>query len=1418
MGNDDMVTTSEQDYRINNHNRRKTPFQLESLENFYSEEPFPTQETLEDYAFVLNLTYKQVRGWFAEKRRRDKKEREGVELPSKKSMKGSCIKTGRCPAKKRNLRDCVSKKPNAHLSTKTSRSKMFKKDTGKSKCSNIRNHGEERLIDLFGEKKKSNQKKRKLSYIQDILPPDYLLKKVFRKDGPPLGVEFDSLPLGAFSHSSGTDACSFRSTCADNQRAPKRRKVSKSLILQPEACKNKSVLVKHGIGKGLVLRHGIGKGLMLRHDMGEASMMRHGMGKGLMMKHGIGKGLMMRHGMGKGLMTVQHAVNPNNIDIFSTDGRITVRKGNNLKLLKSQEATHQKTRKSVHQKLAEKQKSLRNKVQERRKRVVRKPKMQSRKSGNSNKSHQEECKLCSGESRDEDTSSAFATSLDDEELELRELQEGPNPPMCSANLASNGIHNCSLCKDLLPRFPPIAVKMNLPFQMQPWVSSTELVKKLFKAIRFLYTHAVTVDMSPFTLDEFAQAFHDKDSLLLGEMHVALLKRLLSDVEVQLSSGLYSHASKDSRFLAFLHYARDQELRVKFWNRSLNPLTWTEILRQVLIGAGFGSKQSVLRKKQLQKEGNVMIKYGLFPGTMKGELFSILSEQGNNGLKVPELANLLQISDLNLAETIDELEVQIYSTLSRDISLFEKISPSAYRVRNNPQSTELAGESDSEDSKSVDADDSGDSITSNSSDDDSEIDSGTSSLSIVKHKGHRKRKNSTVVANTEIDESHPGEMWVLGLMEGEYSDLSIEEKLDALVALIDLANAGSSQRVEDPSRITTERVPIVNHQGGGKIKRSSAAQLNVGNSFQGCISVDPLTTMSNHFGMEYPSRKGKSLCRKDGRYTSEAIRVDAMELNGHPLLSVYLGSDRRYNCYWLFLGPCNVKDPGHRRIYFESSEDGHWEVIDTEEALCALLSILDSRGTREARLVASLEKREALLSRSMSAAKMPDKDINEQRQCDLSSPDTRSGEGSSPISDIDNSQILGEALNDSRSSSHSVISHYVKKKEDQKQKWDRVQAFDAWIWNSFYTNLNAVKYSKRSYLDSLAHCDSCHDLYWRDEKHCQVCHITFELDFDLEERYAIHAATCTEKESHMFPKHKVLSSQLQSLKAAIHAIEAVMPPGALVSSWTVSTHQLWVNRLRRTSSVAELFQVLSDFTGAIDENWLCQCSGDLGSKLVLDEIVVLFPIMPQTTSAIALWLAKLDTLLAPYLEKVNSGKAQAKQNTRQTSVSNKMSMVATAEVCDANPPLIHSGELRALQPIFQIYGRRQVFSGPVVTLKVFEDNVLVREFLEEKGNGRVLVVDGGGSLRCAILGGNPVQQATNNGWAGILINGCIRDVDEINGCDIGVRALASHPMKANKRGVGDKHVPVIMAGTRILDGEWLYADTDGILVSRMELSI
>ncbi|XVF28401.1 hypothetical protein REPUB_Repub15cG0026300 [Reevesia pubescens] len=166
----------------------------------------------------------------------------------------------------------------------------------------------------------------------------------------------------------------------------------------------------------------------------------------------------------------------------------------------------------------------------------------------------------------------------------------------------------------------------------------------------------------------------------------------------------------------------------------------------------------------------------------------------------------------------------------------------------------------------------------------------------------------------------------------------------------------------------------------------------------------------------------------------------------------------------------------------------------------------------------------------------------------------------------------------------------------------------------------------------------------------------------------------------------------------------------------------------------------------------------------------------------------------------------------------MAAIATADACDSNAAPLASGDLRALDPIFKIYGQRRAFSGPIVTLKVFEDNVLVRKFLETRGEGRVLVIDGGGSTRCALVGGNLAESAHNMGWAGIVVNGCVRDVDEINACDIGVRALGSNPLKSNKKAVGDKHVPVRIAGTLIHDGEWLYADNDGILISKTELSI
>ncbi|MEQ8233815.1 MAG: ribonuclease E activity regulator RraA [Gammaproteobacteria bacterium] len=158
------------------------------------------------------------------------------------------------------------------------------------------------------------------------------------------------------------------------------------------------------------------------------------------------------------------------------------------------------------------------------------------------------------------------------------------------------------------------------------------------------------------------------------------------------------------------------------------------------------------------------------------------------------------------------------------------------------------------------------------------------------------------------------------------------------------------------------------------------------------------------------------------------------------------------------------------------------------------------------------------------------------------------------------------------------------------------------------------------------------------------------------------------------------------------------------------------------------------------------------------------------------------------------------------------MVATADLYDE-----HGEALRVLAPIFRDYGGRRSFEGPVVTLKVHEDNSLVRSTLEEAGDGRVLVVDGGGSLRCALVGDNLAEIGVNNGWAGIIVYGCIRDAEPIAALAIGVKALATNPRKSVKKGVGERDVEVRFAEALIRPGEYLYADADGVVVADRKLT-
>jgi regulator of ribonuclease activity A len=154
---------------------------------------------------------------------------------------------------------------------------------------------------------------------------------------------------------------------------------------------------------------------------------------------------------------------------------------------------------------------------------------------------------------------------------------------------------------------------------------------------------------------------------------------------------------------------------------------------------------------------------------------------------------------------------------------------------------------------------------------------------------------------------------------------------------------------------------------------------------------------------------------------------------------------------------------------------------------------------------------------------------------------------------------------------------------------------------------------------------------------------------------------------------------------------------------------------------------------------------------------------------------------------------------------------TADLCDQ-----FSAELSICDPLFRDYGGELRFAGTAVTIKCFEDNSRVRELTAERGEGRVLVIDAGGSTRRAVLGDMLVQQAVDNGWHGILIYGCVRDSAALARMSIGIKAIGTCPLKTDKRGEGQRDLEVRFAGSTFHPGDFVYADEDGVVVARRAL--
>lgn len=156
---------------------------------------------------------------------------------------------------------------------------------------------------------------------------------------------------------------------------------------------------------------------------------------------------------------------------------------------------------------------------------------------------------------------------------------------------------------------------------------------------------------------------------------------------------------------------------------------------------------------------------------------------------------------------------------------------------------------------------------------------------------------------------------------------------------------------------------------------------------------------------------------------------------------------------------------------------------------------------------------------------------------------------------------------------------------------------------------------------------------------------------------------------------------------------------------------------------------------------------------------------------------------------------------------------TADLCDD-----HEDDISVAQPIFKDYGGNITFCGKISSVKCYEDNSLVREALNSPGDGHVLVIDGGGSMRRALVGDLLAQAGADNNWSGIIVYGCIRDSGEIAKINIGCKAIATLPLKTEKKGIGEKNQTVHFADIDFVPGSYLYADEDGIVVSHRNLLV
>nr|XP_027191643.1 homeobox-DDT domain protein RLT2 isoform X4 [Cicer arietinum] len=940
--------------------------------------------------------------------------------------------------------------------------------------------------------------------------------------------------------------------------------------------------------------------------------------------------------------------------------------------------------------------------------------------------------------------------IEDEHLELMELAASKKGLSSILALDYETMQNLESYGDGRTSFPPKSVRLKKAFSIQPWSDSDENVGNLLMVWRFLITFADVLGIWPFTLDELLQAFHDYDPRILGEIHIALLRSILKDIEdvartptTGLGANQNNITNSGGGHPQVVEGAYVWGFDIRNWQWHLNPLTWPEILRQFALSAGFGP---LMKKQNIEQvhpcnEGNdgkdiisnlrsgaavenavaIMQEKGLpnrrtyrprlTPGTVKYAAFHVLSLEGSRGLNILELADKIQKSGLRDLTTSKAPEASIASALSRDTKLFERTAPSTYCVRpayrKDPADSEAIysaarekirvfksgfvgaeeaddGErdenSESDMAENHEIDDLGAETNTKKEVSNSEkfnantvmrngkdngegfqtpdschekVDEGLASTVDEGFNKHKDVHTSSEIAvcshdvtnpileGMDVDENTLGEPWAQGLMEGEYSDLSVEERLHALVALINVAIEGNSIRL-----ILEERLEAAN-----TLKKQiwAEAQLDKRRIKDDCfVKLQSFSYLGNKNepAVTFPSVEGKqcplhtvhvkidkasvtpydqheqinalqgnqnhlqsslldvNIQRQDcptgpdncslqqSGYVAEKSRSNFKSYIGHLAEQTYmyrslpLGLDRRRNRYWQFITSASQNDPGCGRIFVEL-HDGCWKLIDSEEGFDALLASLDLRGIRESHLHMMLQRIEMSYKNSVRR-NVQNGDMGIQNGDTMKKLKTETVKMGTD-QDCSATSVYVDDLDTSVTSTSFMVQlgrNEVENKDAYMRYWD----FEKWMQKQC---LNcsvsfAMKFGKKRCNQLLLMCDLCHRVYFSrgTPSPCPSCHRT-STSQDNSSSYECIARSEGKRKigTHLFNHPSSSPFRMRLLKILLSVVEVTLPQEALQPFWTERYRKSWSSKLEASSSPEDILQTLTALEGAIKREYL-----------------------------------------------------------------------------------------------------------------------------------------------------------------------------------------------------------------------------------------